>query len=81
MFGKLTERETASNLGLETAMPETAELQKSTGGYMSVDPAAAIQRNQELIDNLRQAFQESVRNPEAPGLEPPTQPLSPNGEK
>ena len=41
-------------------MPDTLELQKSTGGYMSVDAAAAVQHNQQIINNLREAFQQAT---------------------
>lgn len=57
-------------------MPETAELQKSTGGYMSVDAAAAVEHNQQLIDNLRQAFRQAVANPPVPE-QPQEQQLTP----
>jgi hypothetical protein len=40
-------------------MAETVEIQKSTGGYMSVDAAAAVERNQQVINNLREAFQQA----------------------
>jgi hypothetical protein len=36
------------------------DLKKSTGGYMSVDAAEAVDRNRELIEKLRDAFRSAA---------------------
>jgi hypothetical protein len=51
----LTRCESASNLFVEAAM--AIDLKKSTGGYMSVDAAEAVDRNKDVIEKLREAFQ------------------------
>ena len=35
------------------------EIQKSSGGYMSVDPVAAVQQNRPLIEQIRQTVQQA----------------------
>jgi hypothetical protein len=44
-------------------MADIVELKKSTGGYMSVDAAAVVEHNQQVIDNLRRAFQQAAAAP------------------
>ena len=41
-------------------MADIVEMKKSTGGYMSVNAAAAVQRNQQIINNLREVFQDAA---------------------
>lgn len=56
----LTRTRAAPTLRQETVMADIVEMKKSTGGYMSVDAAAAVQHNQQIINNLRDVFQEAA---------------------
>lgn len=47
------------------------EAQKSEGGYMSVDAAAAVQHNQPIIDKIREAFQQAQPPATTPQVPPP----------
>jgi hypothetical protein len=35
------------------------ELQKSSGGFMSVDPVAAVRQNRPIIDRIRQTVEQA----------------------
>jgi len=39
------------------------KLEKSSGGYMSVDPAAAVEQNRPVIEQIKQTVQQAPPPP------------------
>jgi len=39
------------------------KLEKSSGGYMSVDPAAAVEQNRPVIEQIKQTVQQATPPP------------------
>jgi hypothetical protein len=47
------------------------ELQKSSGGFMSVDPVAAVRQNRPIIDRIRQTVEQAHQVPQQVHQAPP----------